>query len=564
MKKNVFLVLLFFGIIGITNSQKKEWQPHDIQTYGTEYKEVPPFLNQPDNPNVFPNINISQNSAPQNEPSIYASRKNPNRVVAAWRDFRLGVDPIANRRVGYSYSTNSGLTWSVPQLLDSMLLPGLTRNSDPVVTCDTAGNFYIAVVAISLSAGSVDIGIYKSTDGGVTFPAAYLAASGFNEDKEWIATDLNSGSPFLNSLYISWTRFAGNTGIKLTKSTNGGVNWTNPPANVSDVISGVQGSYLCVSPGGQVNVVWLQFSGSNSVVKFDRSINGGLTFGTDITITTGPRATGLPNNVSSFPVIAVDGSGGPRNGWLYVVFCDNRNGDADAFFTRSTDNGVSWSTPVRINNDAQGNGKIQYWPWIAVNETGKIAVIWYDTRNTPNNTVIETFLARSIDGGNTFTNELISSQQSPTNIPGTNVRFGDYICLDYLGSRIMPVWTDERAGGFDMEIYTADINDFVGIIPITSEIPDGYELEQNYPNPFNEMTNVKFSVPLWRGVAGSYVTIKVFDISGRETTTLVNKKMQPGTYEISIDASGLTSGVYFYSLYVNGNVIDSKKMILLR
>jgi hypothetical protein len=558
MKKNILLVLLLFGIIRFAISQDKTWQPHDIQTYGTEYEQVPPFLNFPDNPDIFQNINISQNASPQNEPSVYISRKDPNRVVAAWRDFRYGVDPVANRRVGYSYSTNGGTNWSVPQLLDSMLLTGLTRNSDPVVTCDTAGNFYIAVVAISNPSTTVSIGIYKSTDGGVTFPLAYIAAQGYSEDKEWVATDLNQGSPFQNTLYLSWTRFSGNTGINLTRSTNAGVNWTTP-INVSEATSGVQGSHLCVSPGGQINVVWTQFSGSNSILKFDRSINGGVSFGTDVTISTGPVASGLPNNVNSFPSLAVDASGGPGNGWLYVVFCDNRNGDADVFFSRSTNNGVSWSAPFRINNDSIGSGKIQYWPWIAVNEIGKIAVLWYDTRSTTSNTIIEAYLARSTDGGNTFTNELISSQPSPTLIPGSNVRFGDYICLDYRGNRIVPVWTDERLGGYNEEIFTAVINDVVGIEPIASETPTEFVLEQNYPNPFNQSTmfNVQCSI------AGD-AEIKVFDLTGKELATVLNERLQPGTYVINYNASGLASGVYFYSLFVNGKLINTKKMIMIR
>jgi hypothetical protein len=439
-----------------------------------------------------------------------------------------------------------------------MLLPGLTRNSDPVVTCDTAGNFYIAVVAISNPSITVSIGIYKSTDGGVTFPLAYIAAQGYSEDKEWVAADLNPGSPFLNSLYLSWTRFTGNTGINITKSTNGGINWS-VPVNVSDASSGVQGSHLCVSPGGQINVVWLQFSGSNSIVKFDRSINGGVSFGTDVSISTGPVASGLPNNVNSFPSIAVDASGGPGNGWLYVVFCDNRNGDADVFFSRSTNNGQTWSQPVRINNDLIGNGKIQYWPWIAVNELGKIAVLWMDTRNTPNNSIIEAYLARSTDGGNTFTNELISSQQSPTLIPGSNVRFGDYICLDYRVNRIVPVWTDERAGGYNMEIYSAVINDAVGIEPVSNEIPSDFVLEQNYPNPFNQSTTFNVQCSL----AGD-AEIKVFDLAGKELATVLNERLQPGTYRINYDASGLASGIYFYSLFVNGYLIDMKKMIITK
>ena len=117
---------------------------------------------------VFINYNISNNNAPQNETSVKISRKDPNRVVAAWRDFRISVTP-ANRRVGYSLSTDGGNTWGVSKLLDSTLIPGFPRNSDPVVGVDTAGNFYIAVICISNTGA---LAIYKSTDGGETFPNA--------------------------------------------------------------------------------------------------------------------------------------------------------------------------------------------------------------------------------------------------------------------------------------------------------------------------------------------------------------------------------------------------------
>ena len=116
-----------------------------------------------------------------------------------------------------------------------------------------------------------------------------------------------------------------------------------------------------------------------------------------------------------------------------------------------------------MNNDPVGNGKIQYWPSIAIGELGEISIIFYDTRNTPNNSFIEAYLARSIDGGLTFTNELISTEPSPTNVPNGAVRFGDYINIDAYGGNIIPVWTDERAGGVDMDIYTAVINPIVPV-----------------------------------------------------------------------------------------------------
>jgi hypothetical protein len=539
--------------------------PMERQRESVIYPVPGPIETNPPSSVLFFNINITQNAAPQNEPSVGISRKDPNRVVAAWRDFRYGVDPNANRRVGYSYSTNGGLTWSYPVILDSMLLPNLTRNSDPVVITDTAGNFYISVIAISPQGGNLTLAVYKSTNGGITFPNAYIAAQAGSEDKEWITADLTQGSPYLNTLYITWTRFSGGNGIKLVKSTNGGVNWTTTPISVSDVTSNVQGSNVSVARNGNVYVTWLGY-GANASVMFDRSTNGGTSFGTDITISSGVFPSGLPNNVGTFPFIDVDRSTGPRSGWIYVTFADNRNGDCDVFLCRSTNSGLNWSAPVRVNNDPINNGKIQYWPSIAVNETGRISIIYMDTRNTPNNTIIEAWLARSTDGGTTFFNELISSEQSPTSIPGTNVRFGDYIDIDYLGQNVVPVWTDERLGGFNQEIFTSEISDILGIEPVANSFPDKFELYQNYPNPFNPVTKIKFGVPNSpnKGLPASQrVQIIVFDILGREVATIVNQQLNPGIYEIEWNGKNYPSGTYFYTLTMDGYK-ETKAMVLLK
>ncbi|MGH2575710.1 MAG: sialidase family protein, partial [Ignavibacteria bacterium] len=373
-------ILSLLALPSFSQDNFEDWfkNPMEMER-SSEVFPLPGPINTNPTSSVFFNINISQNSAPQNEPSVAISRKNPNRVIAAWRDFRYGIDPNANRRVGFSYSTNSGLTWSISAILDSTLLPNLTRNSDPVAIADTAGNFYIAVIAISPTGGNLTLALYKSTNGGVSFPNAYIAAQSGLEDKEWITCDITPSSPHVNSLYISWTRFSAGSGIKLTKSTNGGVNWSTP-VNVSDVSSGVQGSNLCVSRNGQVSIVWLGFS-VNANIMFDRSTNGGANFGTDLMIASGTPPSGLPNGVGTFPSIAVDNSTGPRSGWLYVTFADNRNGNCDVFLCRSTNNGVNWSSPLRVNNDPINNGKIQYWSAIAVNELGNINIIFMDTRN---------------------------------------------------------------------------------------------------------------------------------------------------------------------------------------
>jgi hypothetical protein len=89
-------------------------------------------------------------------------------------------------------------------------------------------------------------------------------------------------------------------------------------------------------------------------------------------------------------------------------------------------------------------------------------------------------------------------------------------------------------------------------------VPDKYELSQNYPNPFNPATTITYQIP-----EDGLVTLKIYDILGREVKTLVNEQKTTGMYEISFDASNLVSGVYIYKLQVN-DLISSKKMMLLK
>ncbi|MDQ3194042.1 MAG: T9SS type A sorting domain-containing protein, partial [Bacteroidota bacterium] len=489
-----------------------------------------------------------------NETSVKISRKDPNRVVAAWRDFRQGVNP-ANRRVGYSYSTDGGISWAVSKLLDSTLLTGFFRNSDPVVGVDTAGNFYIAVISIG-STGA--LAIYKSTDGGVTFPNAYMIANNGSEDKEYMATDFTPGSPYYNTLYISWTRFSGNSGIKLTKSTNAGVNWT-PAVDINDPGNEGQGSDPAVGLNGDVYVTWLGGTATEDYLYFDRSTNGGVSFSTDQIVSIGATPT-IPISSSgiTFPSIETDISGGVRNGNIYITWCDARNGDADIFISRSTNRGLNWSAPLRVNDDAIGNGKLQCWPWIGVNDSGYISIIFYDARNTTSNTVVEAYLAHSTDGGLTFTNHKLSTQPTPTNQPNTAIRFGDYIGIDYHRNKIVPAWTDERAGGFNMECYTAIVSTPVNIHTISNYRPESFGLKQNYPNPFNPQTIIGYSL-----TESNDVSVKIYNSLGNEIATLVNQKQSIGSYEVEWNASGHTSGIYFYKL-ITPNFTETKKMILLK
>jgi nitrate/TMAO reductase-like tetraheme cytochrome c subunit len=126
--------------------------------------------------------------------------------------------------------------------------------------------------------------------------------------------------------------------------------------------------------------------------------------------------------------------------------------------------------------------------------------------------------------------------------------------------------TNDGSGGMHNPLFAVDVLrqsrwaliGVIGIQPISTEIPNRYELTQNYPNPFNPSTRFTFSLPK----AGD-VTIKVYDITGREVVTLVNEKLAAGKYAVTWDAAQFASGAYIYRI-VAGNFVETKKMVVVK
>lgn len=109
-------------------------------------------------------------------------------------------------------------------------------------------------------------------------------------------------------------------------------------------------------------------------------------------------------------------------------------------------------------------------------------------------------------------------------------------------------------------VYRRPLSDFgiVGIQNISSQVPDNFNLSQNYPNPFNPTTNINFTVP-----KSGLVKMIVYDIKGREISTLVNEEMRPGSYKVDFDGSNLSSGIYYYTM-TSVDFVETKKMMLVK
>jgi photosystem II stability/assembly factor-like uncharacterized protein len=102
------------------------------------------------------------------------------------------------------------------------------------------------------------------------------------------------------------------------------------------------------------------------------------------------------------------------------------------------------------------------------------------------------------------------------------------------------------------------------VIPVSEKVPSSFSLSQNYPNPFNPSTLIRINVgKTENGKQKTVVKLVVYDVAGKEVARLVNKELQPGTYEVTFNGSGLNSGVYFYRLSA-GDFTETKRMILVK
>ncbi len=100
---------------------------------------------------------------------------------------------------------------------------------------------------------------------------------------------------------------------------------------------------------------------------------------------------------------------------------------------------------------------------------------------------------------------------------------------------------------------TSDIED-----NLLFQFPTKFEISQNYPNPFNPATSIQFRIP-----ENSFVSLKIYNVLGKEIATLLNEEKSIGSYEVNFNAINIPSGIYFYRIEA-GNFVETKKMILLK
>jgi hypothetical protein len=406
-----------------------------------------------------------------NEPSISVDPTDHNKMAVGWRQFDTVQSDF--RQAGYGYTTDGGTTWTFPGVLQDNVF-----RSDPVTNSDETGNFFYLSLLVNSFCGD----IWRSTNGGQSWVEQSPDGGAHSGDKEWFTIDRTLTSMGHGFQYQFWTEFAACDFGGFNRSTDGGITWQSPVSipnspqwGTLDVASN---GNLFIGGGDTGSGFWCVRSSNaqnpNVTPTFDQvttvNLGGSLLFGAAIN----------PGGLAGQIFLAVDRSGTATNNNIYMVATVQpfaAGNGSDVMFSRSTDGGVTFSAPHRINDDPVDQNKWHWFGTLAVAPNGRIDAVWHDSRNAPNNIDSQLFYSWSTDGGVTWApNVPVSDSFDPHEGWPVQQKIGDYLTIvsDNTGGDVAYSATfnfNPTSGQHEQDVYYVRVSPSGGPTPTPTPTP---------------------------------------------------------------------------------------------
>lgn len=387
-----------------------------------------------------------------------------------------------------SVSSDGGASWTRTKLPRTWGGHVFVIGFDPSIAFDGSSFFFAYGVSDSGQNSANGIAVVSSPDGRTWTQKTPVTLSTKRtkifDDKYWIAAD-HSGAAFQGRLYVGWDRNQSNNQILFVAfSSDGGASWSSP-IKVNDGTSGFErviNAYPAVDQrNGTVYMAWHDYA--RNVIFVDRSMDGGVTWGTDISAA--QTHTGFGSDIgcnggrqmSPSPTLLV----GP-GGELYLVYADSVSGNGyDVLVVKSIDGGLSWNSPVRVNDDPSGTGRHQYNAGASIDANGTLTVSFYDRRDDAANCLSHVYTAGSNDGVAFTTNELVTGDgrgpdaTGQSNYDGNPNGPGDYSGSAAFGTSgrlyyARHVDPDSGGSGGGFEAYASSVTTSIGTRPVVTAI----------------------------------------------------------------------------------------------
>jgi hypothetical protein len=355
----------------------------------------------------------------------------------------------------YAYASMDGSTWTKTALTRVWNDTTFGIGFDPAVDVNKAGKFFYSYGVAPLGGSYPNAIVIVSSTNGVTWdkgnPVTFNT-NRFFDDKYYLAID-RSNSAFANRIYVSWDRNSGNNQILyIAYSSNDGASWS-APIKVNDgttKFERVIGAYPAVDHNtGVVYDSWHDYA--KDLIYVDKSTDGGVTWGKDVIAAT--THTGFGKDIgcvggrSQSPAHAL--KVGP-SGALYLVYADavssrGSNRGFDVLFTKSTNGGATWSTPISLNDDT--GSADQFHPTLSVESNGsggdKVTVSFYDRRDDAGNCLAYVYATQSTNGGSTWSAN-VRQTSAQSNFDGNPNGPGDYSSSTPFSLGVWPFFCDHR------------------------------------------------------------------------------------------------------------------------
>src|SRR3954464_3225140 len=320
---------------------------------------------------VGANVNVSNECGPQSETFVAINPSRPSILAGGSNEiFRLPMR-------GY-FSSDAGRTWGGVDLpLPAVKGNGINFGSDPSLAFDSRGNVFYGYIVVYFGNGNgingTAVGVARSSDGGRSYPQFTLfsleGGSGHFNDKPIITADSNPASPFRDNVYVAWDAAAGGStggGVRVARSSDHGATFTTTRVDDPRGPGRAIGAVPFVGPNGEVYVAWNDYAANT--IAFNRSLDGGVTWGSTTTISAKRLAfdIAIPAEFSRgalvYPSCDADRSAGAHRGRLYCSWMDVTSaGNTDIFWSSSDDGGNTWSAAATAADRLPNVDRFNHW-----------------------------------------------------------------------------------------------------------------------------------------------------------------------------------------------------------